>query len=66
MSKRTASIAEAAHELGITPKALRLRIGRGQFPHRKWGKKIIVLRSELDQFLNTLPGKTLAEVEAGQ
>ena len=66
MAKKTVKVAAAADELGITEKALRLRMGKGQFPYRKWGKSVVILRAELDEFLGTLPGKSLAEVEAGQ
>ncbi len=41
---------------------VRSRAARGELPYRRWGRKIIFLRSEIQAFLiDTLPGVTLAE-----
>lgn len=50
------SIPAAATLLGITAKALRLRIGRGEFPSRSLGRRRMVLRRDLEAFLDGLPG----------
>ena len=56
--KQYLTIARAAPVLGITEKALRQRIFRGQIPHRRWGHRIIIDTDELDKFMTGLPGKT--------
>jgi hypothetical protein len=60
--KKYLTIAEAAPAVGMTEKALRQRIFRGQFPHRRWGRRVIIPVAELESFLAGLPGKT--DVEA--
>ena len=59
--KKTLSVPEAAQELGITERALWMRIYRNVFPHRRWGRRILILRSEFEAFLNGLPGTTVEE-----
>lgn len=58
------TVAEAAAEVGITEKAARQSIHRGQFPYRRWGRKIIVPRAELEKFLQALPGISAEEAAA--
>lgn len=36
-------------------------IYRGQLPHRRWNGRVIVLASELSEYLKNLPGVTLRE-----
>lgn len=54
--KKTLTVPEVAAELGISEKALRQRIARGEFPFRRWGRRLLVLSMDLEKFLTTLPG----------
>ncbi len=56
--KKYLTIPEAAPPLGMTEKALRKRIERGQIPYRKLGRRILIPIQELDEFLIALPGQT--------
>lgn len=49
-------VAACAALLGMTEKAIRLRVDRRQLPFRRFGRRIIFLRSELLRYLDTLPG----------
>jgi excisionase family DNA binding protein len=64
------TVEQTAEELGLTPKAVRQRIARGQLPFRKLGKRVLIPVTELKTFLATLPGRTakeaVAAVEEGQ
>lgn len=42
--------------LGISERAVRQRISRGQLPYRRWGCRLVILPDELEAFLNALPG----------
>lgn len=59
--KANYTVAEAAAAVGITEKAVRQRIFRGEFPHRRWGRKVIIPRAELEKFLQNLPGVSAEE-----
>jgi excisionase family DNA binding protein len=54
---------EAALFLGRTPKAIRRMVDRGQIPFRRWGKRIVFVREELEEFVNALPGMRPADVK---
>jgi len=49
------SVPEAAEPLGWTELATRRAIERGQLPARRWGRRIIVIREELEAHLRALP-----------
>ena len=51
----------AATLLGYTEKALRSRVDRRLIPFRRDGRRIVFLRAELLEWLDTLPGCTAAE-----
>ena len=57
-------VAEAAPILGITQKAVRQRIARGELPYRRWGRRVLIPAQELESFLEALPGKTAKEAVA--
>lgn len=57
-------VAEAAPILGITQKAVRQRIARGELPYRRWGRRVLIPAYELERFLASLPGKTADEAVA--
>ncbi len=58
------SVDEAAIVTGKTSKAIRVLISRNQFPYRRRGRSIVILRPDLGQFLSKLPGITAAEALA--
>ncbi len=49
------SVADLAAEIGKSELAARRMIERGQIPARKLGDRIVILRSDLDEFLRSLP-----------
>jgi excisionase family DNA binding protein len=62
--KKYLTIAEAAPPLGLSEKAVRQKIFRGQLPYRKLGRRVLIPADELEQFLAALPGKTADEAVA--
>lgn len=64
VKKKVLSVPQAAERAGLTERAAWQKIYRGHFPHRRWGKKAVVLEEELDAFLKTLPGPALDDVIA--
>ncbi len=42
---------QAAEFLGLTPQALYARVGRGQVPHKRKGKRVFFKRSELRAYI---------------
>lgn len=54
----------AATFLGDTPKGTRSKIARGLIPHRRLAGRIILVRSELEQWLGALPGVSASEAIA--
>lgn len=62
--KKYLTIAEAAPPLGLTEKAVRQKIFRGQLPYRKLGRRVLIPAEELEQFLAALPGTTADEAVA--
>ena len=61
MAKQFLKVSEAAELLGITQKAARHRIARGELPYRRWGKRLIIPLKELEAFLQQLPGQGTQE-----
>jgi len=54
-NRLTLSVPEVANLLGKTELATRRMIERGELPARRWGRRIVVLRDELEQHLHALP-----------
>jgi|RhiMetdeSRZDD1v2_1073273.scaffolds.fasta_scaffold85948_5 excisionase family DNA binding protein len=52
-----------AELLGRNRKAIEKMVERRQIPFRKHGKRIVLIRSELTEFFDKLPGVTLEEAE---
>jgi excisionase family DNA binding protein len=48
-------VPEAAKLLGISDKATWQRLYRGEIPHRRWGRRILIPLEELEKFLAALP-----------
>ncbi len=53
---------EAADLLACSTTALYKLVARRQIPYRKKGKRLLFLRSELEQFLRELPGLKLEDL----
>jgi hypothetical protein len=49
-------VAGAAELLGVTEKVIRARASRMMLPHRRWGKRLVFVKRELEDFFRTLPG----------
>jgi excisionase family DNA binding protein len=64
MTKKFLKVAEAAEMLGITQKAARHRIARGELPYRRWGTRVLIPAQELESFLQALPGCNAKEAAA--
>jgi len=54
-TRLTLSIPEVADRLGKTELATRRMIERGELPARRWGRRIVVLRDELEHYVHALP-----------
>ena len=59
-------VAAVATFLGCNPKVVRARIDRGLLPFRRWGARVVVLRSELIQFMQRLEGTSVDEAVKNQ
>ncbi|HKA52227.1 MAG TPA: helix-turn-helix domain-containing protein [Candidatus Binatia bacterium] len=55
------TVPQAAAITGQSERAVWLDISRCRFPHRRHGRKVIILRDELLAFLKSLPGVSLEE-----
>ena len=62
MIDRLLDIEEAAKLLGRTPLAMYRLVERRKIPFRKSGRRVLFLESELQEFINALPGVTLDEL----
>jgi excisionase family DNA binding protein len=57
-------VPEAAQLLGISDKAAWQRLYRGELPHRRWGRRVLIPLDELERFISALPGRTADEAVA--
>jgi len=55
------TVPEAAKTLGITERAAWQRIYRGQLPHKRWGRRVMISVDELHELLAALPGISVQE-----
>ncbi|WP_034421932.1 helix-turn-helix domain-containing protein [Candidatus Entotheonella palauensis] len=55
------TVPEAAARLGISERAAWQRIYRGQLPHRRWGRRVIIPLDDLEAFIKALPGCSVEE-----
>ena len=62
MDERLLSLKQAAIYLGKSEKALYKSAERREVPFRRWGRKLVFDRHELDAFIKALPGLSLEEV----
>ncbi len=59
--QRVLTVAEYAREYGQTERAAWAQIYRGLIPYRRQGRKILILRDEVEKFLHALPGVSVEE-----
>ena len=59
------AVSDAAAFLNRTEAAIYRLVARRQIPYRKYGRRLVFRRSELEQYLEALPGVTLEEVRRG-
>jgi hypothetical protein len=64
MDKEVMGTSAAAVFMDCTTTALYKLVARRAIPFRKKGKKLLLLRSELTQFLRELPGLKLEDLAA--
>lgn len=57
------NVGETAAFIGRTPTAIYRMVARWQIPFRKHGRRLLFKRSELQKFLESLPGVSLEEVQ---
>ena len=50
----------------MTQKTIRARVDRGLLPYRKWGGRIVFIRSEIEEFFQNLPGRSADEALRNQ
>lgn len=59
-------VASAAPLLKKSAKAVYADCGRGLLPHRRLGRRILISRAELHEYIARLPGVSLAEAIENQ
>jgi hypothetical protein len=59
--QRVLTVAQYAEEYGKTERAAWQDIYRGLVPFRRQGRKVILLRDEIENFLRALPGVTVEQ-----
>ena len=66
--KKLLTVPEAAEILNITERAAWQQIYRKTLPHRRWGSKVVIVASDLEQFIASLPGLSAEEaaVKSGE
>jgi excisionase family DNA binding protein len=64
MGTKYLTVVRVAELLSLTPKAVRQRIARGELPYRRWGRRVLIPASELEEFLGALPGRSARQAVA--
>jgi excisionase family DNA binding protein len=64
VSNAILSVRQAAEFFGTTEKAIRRRIEGGKLPYRKMGTKVVFIKSDLERFVERLPGLSPRDAEA--
>ncbi len=62
MKDRLLDVPETAAMLGRSENAVRRMVERRQIPYRKSGRRVLFLESELQAFIEALPGLSLEDV----
>lgn len=55
------TVPQTAEKMGKSERAIWQRVYRGQIPHIRWGKSVLIPETELEKFLAALPGMTAEE-----
>lgn len=55
MEKRLLTVRDVAQMLSTTEKAVYTLVQRRRIPYRKFGKRLVFLREDLEEFLRSLP-----------
>jgi excisionase family DNA binding protein len=64
ISRRYLDVQSAAIYLGTTPTAIYAAVARRQIPHRRFGRKLVFDKVELDMFVKALEGVSKDEAIA--
>lgn len=64
-SIQTLTVKEAAKILDMTERAVWMRIYRKEIPHKRWGRKVLLLRNDLEDFIRNLGSETIKK-ESGK
>ena len=56
-------VSKAATFLGVSEGVVRARVDRRLLPYRRFGGRIVFLKTELELFLTSLPGCSLKEAK---
>jgi hypothetical protein len=62
--KKFCTVKEAALRIGKTEQTVWLAIYRNQFPHRRWGKRVLIPIDDLETFPDSLPGVSATQAQA--
>ena len=62
MTEKLLNIVDAAAVLGKTPHAVYQMVARRQIPYRKSGRRVFFVGSELQAFIEALPGISLEDL----
>jgi len=62
MKDRLLDVSETAAMLGRSENAVRRMVDRRQIPFRKSGRRVLFLESELEAFIEGLPGLSLGDL----
>ena len=54
-ARRTLSLPEIAATMGVSREFLRLEVGRGRLRAKRFGKRLLVLAEDLDEYLAAAP-----------
>lgn len=66
VARHTFSVAEAAEALGVTPPTVYRAIGRGDLPHLRIGRRIVVPKIALLRLLGETPVTDMPTTEETQ
>jgi excisionase family DNA binding protein len=59
-------VSEASRMIGNSERSLRALVAKGAVPFRRLGSRVVFRKTELEKFLDGLPGVTLRDAEANR
>ena len=62
--KKLLTIEQVAEQTQLSPKSIRMRIWRGEFPCVRINKRVLIPEDQLEIFLSGLPGASAQEAAA--